>query len=92
MLINEINESCLFIKGVIVMTDIAVLNQSVQTILFEIAKQTQVLGTGLQNAAPLGKGEVSPSIQYLFEISEYLKNQAAACEKLSSGSSQGSAL
>ena len=83
MLVNEVSANYLLPKGVIVMTDVVMITQSVQTILFEIAKQTQVLGTGLQNAAPGDKENLPPSIQYLFEVSEYLKQQAAACEKLS---------
>lgn len=67
----------------VVMSDIAVLVASVKTTLLEIAKQTQALGVGLQNAAPGDKlGSPNNSVQYLCDVSENLTDIAKKCEAM----------
>ncbi|OGT37372.1 MAG: hypothetical protein A3F12_06335 [Gammaproteobacteria bacterium RIFCSPHIGHO2_12_FULL_38_14] len=65
------------------MTDLQQFIQFVAAILQEIAKQAELLGAGLQNAAPSGsKVDTSSAILYLFAIASYLKQQAEICERL----------
>jgi hypothetical protein len=62
--INNTNEV------VYLMSDAAILAASVKTTLLEVAKQSNALGTGLQNAAPGGSSSPNNSVNYLLAISE----------------------
>lgn len=62
---------------VIIMTDIAVIAESIETTLRDVAKQTSELAAGLQNVAPHDKAATpNQSVQYLVEITNALTDTA----------------
>lgn len=65
------------------MTDITAVIVALEASLLDVARQAQVLATGLQNAAP-GDKENAPnkSVLYLFEAAEKLNDIAAKAKKL----------
>lgn len=70
---------------VAIMSELAILTESVRSTLLDVSGQAAKLGTGLMNAAPGDKGGVpNPSIQYLIAIADELAKCAEQCEKLSS--------
>lgn len=56
--------------------------QVVKSSFAEMAKQTNGLALGLQNAAPPQKG-LPPSVQYLFETTEQLQEMLKKIDELS---------
>lgn len=78
-----IRESIFHQNGVvIVMSDTAIIAASIKTTLLEIAKQSEALGMGLQNAAPGDKAAApNNSVQYLMSSSENLTKLAEESEK-----------
>lgn len=72
MLVNK-NPEPYLAKTASIMSDVAVLAATTKTTLLGIAKQAHALGTGLQQAAPMGMSNNSnQSIEYLIEISDKL--------------------
>ena len=66
----------MLIKGINIMSNLALIGATVKAGLEEIAKQADALATGLQNAAPGDKKMVpNPSVQYLFDIADAIKQE-----------------
>lgn len=72
------------------MTDIAVIAESIETTLLDVAKQAATLATGLQNVAPHDKAATpNKSVQYLFEIADVLTDAAEKVKRLHAKHHQG---
>ena len=71
-------------QGVVwIMSDIEIVASQVKMTLAEIAKQANVLGVGLQNAAPGDKlGAPNNSVQYLLDVSTKLNKKSEECAKI----------
>ncbi len=79
-----LSEAVDFIPGGYLMSDLAILAVSTKSALLDLGKQTNTLGTGLQNAAVGDKsGAPNLSVQYLLDISDELVRLAAKCDELS---------
>lgn len=64
------------------MSSLPVIRATVETVLRDIAKQSQALGIGLQNAAPGEKiGASNKSVDYLLAIADALNQYAEQCRK-----------
>jgi len=66
-----------------IMSDVVIAGTTIKAALSEIAKQTNGLAVGLQNAAPSANLTIpNDSIQYLFAISDCLVHAIEECDKL----------
>lgn len=85
MLINR-RDYLLFQPEVVrIMSDAAIAAKMLHTNLLELSHQAELLGNGLQNAAPADRaGTPNLAVAYLLTTAEMIKNTAEKCDALAS--------